>query len=103
MQTCCRNTLVRNKSFSSWLSLWRTGGQGHHGPVGGPSKNIQHPGQVPRKASIYKGQVPGGQLPPDKFQIGQVPPGCTFLNPAAEGRTETLQMTYIPQMSAEYI
>ena len=26
-----------------------------------------------------------------------------FPNPAPEGRTETLQMTYIPQMLAEYI
>ena len=28
---------------------------------------------------------------------------CTFLNFAPEGRTETLQLTYIPQMLAAYI
>ena len=30
--------------FSSWLSLWRTGGQGHHGPVDGPLQIIQQKG-----------------------------------------------------------
>ena len=28
---------------------------------------------------------------------------CTFLNFASEGRTETLQLTYIPQMLSAYI
>ena len=28
---------------------------------------------------------------------------CTFLNFAPEGRTETLQLTYIPQILAAYI
>ena len=28
---------------------------------------------------------------------------CTFPNPAAEGSTETLQLTYIPQLLAENI
>ena len=41
MQTCCRNTLVQRQVFSLWLSHWRTGGQGHHGPVGWALQIIQ--------------------------------------------------------------
>ena len=40
MQTCVKYTSTK-QVFSSWLSLWRTGGQGHYGPVGGPFAN--HP------------------------------------------------------------
>ena len=40
MQTCVKYTSTR-QVFSSWLSRWRTGGQGHYGPVGGPFAN--HP------------------------------------------------------------
>ena len=64
--------------------------------------------KFPGRQASKKDKFHGDNFPPDKFQIrqlppGQVPPGCTFLNPAPEGRTETLQMTYIPQMLAEYI
>merc|ERR1712001_336445 len=66
------------------------------------------PGQVP------PGQVPlwtsstSDKFPPDKFPFGQLSPGQVpladiFPNPAPEGRTETLQLTYIPQMLAVYI
>ena len=41
-------------------------------------------------------------FPPDKFPFGQLPFDI-FPNPAPEGRTETLQLTYIPQMLAVYI
>ena len=40
MQTCVKYTSTK-QVFSSWLSLWRTGGQGHHGPVDGPFQIIQ--------------------------------------------------------------
>ena len=77
------------------------------------------PGQVPlwttfprtsspaRQAS-KKDKFPPDNFPPDKFPYGQLPPGQVpladiFPNPAPEGRTETLQLTYIPQMLAVYI
>ena len=43
MQTCVKYTSTK-QVFSSWLSLWRTGGQGHHGPVDGPLQIIQQKG-----------------------------------------------------------
>ena len=53
-------------------------------------------------------KFPPDNFPPDKFPYGQLPPGQVpladiFPNPAPEGRTETLQLTYIPQMLAVYI
>ena len=41
MQTCVKYTSIE-QVFSSWLSHWRTGGQGHQGSVGWALQIIQH-------------------------------------------------------------
>ena len=71
----------------------------------------QHPpGQLPGHGTCPGGCYPGGT--PKLVPTPGICPGgcclvwnlkCTFLTPAPEGRTETLQMAYLPQMLAEYI
>ena len=73
------------------------------------------PGQVPLRTTSPRTSSPGKQaskkdnFPPDNFPPDKFPPDKfhfgpdIFPNPAPEGRTETLQLTYIPQMLAVYI
>ena len=89
MQTCVKYTSTE-QVFSSWLSHWRTGGQGHQGPVGWALQFIQHVEQkftLPRSALASASRGSGTWVMWPRSSLPDLPAGFTAFFVSEESPT----------------